>query len=1019
MTTATRPYHTPLRGYQPPVSLVTHLTRPLRRTAGQAGPQRARRRREDSSPSPIRNMASENPASLLQDLDLSAEEVKKLTNAFEDPEFRRLFGEYAAELSDPENRRRYEEEITALERERGVDVQFVHPEPGHVLRTSLNGAQRCFVNICSNPLLGQPSSRPGTGGPQGSSRGQFWSLPYSLAPGREYMGRQGARYKVYDVIFHPNTLSLGKLHDRFRSMIDSTALEAVEKQFGVKLDRRNAKTLKIKYKGTPEAAVLRTPLPGGPPPAPEGEESGDNPLPAFPYPCPYPDSAKQPPAPKPQGSTPPREEPPQLAPTVPRHSLVQRHHVDLQDYRCSRDSCPSTVPRELVVTIELPLLRSTGQAVLEVTEKQLLLDSRKPDYRLRLPLPYPVDESRGSAQFNKAKRQLVVTLPVVPPKHSIEHLGPQEQGKEKTEEEGKEEKKGEEEGEKKEEEEKKEEGTGLISTSENTLLKQGGVKELPLASKGMPETDDSRSVVYSSEELGSQSDKLLRDTRNQEIPLDALIPFQSQPENSWALAGEESIDPKEGTTQDPAIGMAVIPPDTKGPPLVIKENPRCYTGGEDFPSGTVALPGAANEMPPSGTLSLSGNAGPPGTSGQPLNSKADLSNGTGGKEPAVPAGSNEVPPFGTLSFLGNTGSAEDPKEKTTIGNESFPGNTNKVQPRETDVISETHRVKPLCPPLQCNQDEESLTLLIQVPQVQPQSLLSDLSPHQYKLCFSTQDFVSYSFVLQFAPENKLSTTEPKINVSSFNTAIELAKSPESYGHWRKWYFGLSNNCLQERFFVIEENVDEFLEDILNFKKSAPKTQPLIEVLEVSDKKTQIQLKSQEVDGQDQFNEKEQRINIRSHLTEKENQLPEKGNIFQTNTKNNNNTTDVEKEHTKRDTKPSDSDSYTADKALEKSICGSAPCMQPPGTSTEVIRKPQQSDSVSKPVFTKEITAVYSSNEKQNVKEPALMEKKELHEDHIHQSIKETNMKDGSVQIIEEHVTDCAFTFQNSLLYDLD
>ncbi|XP_036590555.1 protein kintoun [Trichosurus vulpecula] len=982
-------------------------------------------------------MASENAASLLQDLDLSAEEVKELTNAFEDPEFRRLFREYAAELSDPENRRRYEEEITALERERGVEVQFVHPEPGHVLRTSLNGAQRCFVNICSNPLLGRPSSQPGTGGPQGSSRGQLWSLPYSLAPGREYMGRQGACYKVYDVIFHPDTLSLGKRHERFRSMMDSTALEAVEKQFGVKLDKRNAKTLKIKYKGTPEAAVLRTPLPGGPRLEPEGEESTDNPLPAFPYPYPYPDVAKKPPAPQPQGSTPSSVEDP--APAVPRHSLVQRHHVDLQDYRCSRDSCPSTVPRELVVTIELPLLRSAGQAVLEVTEKQLFLDSRKPDYSLRLPLPYPVVESQGNAQFNKAKRQLVVTLPVVPPTHSLEYLGPQEEeGKgekkdkkeetaeeekrkeEKEEKEAEEEEKKEKEGkEEEEEEEKKVEGAGQVSTSVNGLMKQEGAEELvePLTCKGTPETDGASSV-YTSEELGSQFDKLLLDTRmfkdwSQEIPSDALIPFQSRPEDSWALAGEEMIDPQEGTTKDQTTGMVAIPPDTAGLSLAIKANPQLCTGGEN-PSETLALPQGSDEMPPSGALSLPGNAGAPGTSGQPLISKANLSNGTGGEEPVLSGGSHEVQSTryaGAPSFLENTGSPGEPKEKTTIGNENLPENKNKAQPKETVNISETNRGKPLCPPLQCNQDEESLTLLVQVPQVQPQSLQSDLSPHQYKLCFSTQDFVCYSFILQFSPENKLSTKERKINISSFNIVIELAKSPESYGRWRKWYFGLSNNCLQERFFFMEENVDEYLEGVLNINKSAAQTQPLIEVLEVSDKRTQIQLKSQEVDGQGQLHEKEQRFNI-SHLTEKE-------NILQTNKKNNNNTTDVEKKHTKGNTQLPDS--YTADRALKKNCCGSAPCLQhePPTASTEVIGKSQQSDSVSRLVFTKEKIAVYSNNETQNIKQPALIEEKELDEDHILQSIKETNMKDGSVQIIKEHVTNCAFTFQNSLLYDLD
>lgn len=178
-------------------------------------------------------------SSPLEDLDLSGEEVQRLTSAFQDPKFRRMFSEYAEELTDPENRRRYEEEITALERERGVEVRFVHPEPGHVLRTSLDGARRCFVNVCSNALVGAPSSRPSSGS---AASGSQWSLPYSLAPGREYAGGRGIRYTVYDVVFHPDALALARRHERFRQMLDATALEAVEKQFGVKLDRRNAKT---------------------------------------------------------------------------------------------------------------------------------------------------------------------------------------------------------------------------------------------------------------------------------------------------------------------------------------------------------------------------------------------------------------------------------------------------------------------------------------------------------------------------------------------------------------------------------------------------------------------------------------------------------------------------------------------------------------------------------------------------------------------------------------------------------
>ncbi|XP_021562305.1 protein kintoun [Carlito syrichta] len=106
--------------------------------------------------------------------------------------------------------------------------------------------------------------------------------------------------------------------------------------------------------------------------------------------------------------------------------------------------------------------------------------------------------------------------------------------------------------------------------------------------------------------------------------------------------------------------------------------------------------------------------------------------------------------------------------------------------------------EPSCPPLLCNQSEDSLTLLIQVPRIQPQSLQGDLSPLGYRLRFSTQESV-YSFLLQFAPGNTLSTSEPVISISSDNAVIELAKSPESRGHWREWYYGLNHDSLE--YFV--------------------------------------------------------------------------------------------------------------------------------------------------------------------------------------------------------------------------
>jgi dynein assembly factor 2 len=94
--------------------------------------------------------------------------------------------------------------------------------------------------------------------------------------------------------------------------------------------------------------------------------------------------------------------------------------MDFQDYRNAPDSFPSTIPKELVVEIELPLLKSAGPVDLDIFEKKLTMKSTEPaKYKLVLDLPYPVDENMGSAKFDKGKRKLCITLPVVRTKESL------------------------------------------------------------------------------------------------------------------------------------------------------------------------------------------------------------------------------------------------------------------------------------------------------------------------------------------------------------------------------------------------------------------------------------------------------------------------------------------------------------------------------------------------------------------------------------------------------------------------
>jgi len=67
---------------------------------------------------------------MMKNMKITPDEVQRMTKAFENPEFRELFEEYVKDIENPENKAKYEEDIRQMERDRGIDAQFVTPEPG-------------------------------------------------------------------------------------------------------------------------------------------------------------------------------------------------------------------------------------------------------------------------------------------------------------------------------------------------------------------------------------------------------------------------------------------------------------------------------------------------------------------------------------------------------------------------------------------------------------------------------------------------------------------------------------------------------------------------------------------------------------------------------------------------------------------------------------------------------------------------------------------------------------------------
>lgn len=101
--------------------------------------------------------------------------------------------------------------------------------------------------------------------------------------------------------------------------------------------------------------------------------------------------------------------------TLPKYKIVQRRGVELHEMTDELDAKLNlTIPHELVVTIDLPLLTTTEDANLDVSSKRISLISEKPSkYKLEIALPYEVNEENGNAKFDKSNRQLVITLPVL------------------------------------------------------------------------------------------------------------------------------------------------------------------------------------------------------------------------------------------------------------------------------------------------------------------------------------------------------------------------------------------------------------------------------------------------------------------------------------------------------------------------------------------------------------------------------------------------------------------------------
>lgn len=313
----------------------------------------------------------------LRDLDLSSDEITRFSNAFSDTTFKDLLTQYLQEISDPENQKIFENEIIQLEAKQGNDIIFVKPTPGYVLKTTVDGNYKAYINICSSDKISKLNYSPSK---QNNVHGVNVSIPHSLSPIQKGKNKKNVCFSIYTVVFHPDTLDQAEKNAEIKNIVEETALDIIEKSCKVKLDTVNYKLSKKSIKGKLQLTTIRKHI------ETNSDKNGFSALNNISNNKKY---------------------------TEPIYRIKYRNEVDLQnntmDRFCKMDIL---IPKQVMIEIDLPLLKSIQNTTLNVESSSISLKNENPKYKLNISLPYMVEKDGGSAKFDSDNRILKLELPI-------------------------------------------------------------------------------------------------------------------------------------------------------------------------------------------------------------------------------------------------------------------------------------------------------------------------------------------------------------------------------------------------------------------------------------------------------------------------------------------------------------------------------------------------------------------------------------------------------------------------------
>ena len=199
---------------------------------------------ETPSADMLRSMLNESMEKNPEKMGFTEEESKKFSKAFDDPEFRKMFGEYMDELQDPKHRAETEAYIAQLEGEQRVPEgkELIRPTQGFVAKTfkedknAKDGkGEKLWMNIVVSDKVAKPTSVV-------TKEGESWSVPYSLGPPHMEKDNTDTNVATFDCCFHPEALRIAQERRAFQNLLVQTAMEGVEEAY--KRQKQPTKLLK-------------------------------------------------------------------------------------------------------------------------------------------------------------------------------------------------------------------------------------------------------------------------------------------------------------------------------------------------------------------------------------------------------------------------------------------------------------------------------------------------------------------------------------------------------------------------------------------------------------------------------------------------------------------------------------------------------------------------------------------------------------------------------------------------------